>query len=77
MKSTELLRELRKQLESGEREKVENRILEIEREMLNLRFRKASMGEINNPALVKQQRRNLARIKTVLNEKIENQPEAS
>lgn len=49
-------------------DQLNDRLLELKREQFNLRFRKAS-GQLENTARVRQVRREIATIKTVLGEK--------
>jgi large subunit ribosomal protein L29 len=48
-------------------EEIEQRLREIEQEFFNLKFRRA-VQQIENPLRIRSLRRDLARIKTVLNE---------
>ena len=48
-------------------DELATRLLELKKEAFNLRFQKAS-GQLENTARVRQVRRAIARIKTVLNE---------
>lgn len=48
-------------------EEIEQRLREIEEEFFNLKFRRA-VQQIENPLRIRSLRRDLARIKTVLNE---------
>jgi len=56
-------------------EELEARIVEGEREIWNLRFRSATQ-ELENPIMLRHIRRDIARMKTVLNER-ENAPEGA
>ena len=49
-------------------DQLKDELLKLKKEQFNLRFQKAS-GQIDNTARVRQVRRDIARIKTVLNEK--------
>jgi len=48
-------------------DELKAKLVELKKEQFNLRFRQAS-GELENPALMKSVRREIARIKTVLGE---------
>ncbi len=47
-------------------DELNSRLLELKKEAFNLRFQKAS-GQLENTARVRQVRRDIARIKTILN----------
>ncbi|HXV25476.1 MAG TPA: 50S ribosomal protein L29 [Alphaproteobacteria bacterium] len=47
-------------------DELSTRLLELKKEAFNLRFQKAS-GQLENTARVRQVRRDIARIKTILN----------
>ncbi len=49
-------------------DQLKDRLLELKKEQFNLRFQKAS-GQLENTARVRQVRREIATIKTVLGEK--------
>jgi large subunit ribosomal protein L29 len=49
-------------------DQLETELLALKKEAFNLRFRKAG-GQLENTARVRQVRRGIARIKTLLNEK--------
>ena len=49
-------------------DELRTELLALKKEQFNLRFRDAS-GELENPARVRDVRRDVARIKTVMNEK--------
>lgn len=51
-------------------QELENDILELRREQFNLRMQKAN-DQLSRPSQIKEVRRNIARIKTILNEKKE------
>jgi large subunit ribosomal protein L29 len=48
---------------------IEARIAEEEQELSKLRFNHAVKGRLENPMLLRHKRRDIARLKTVLNEK--------
>ena len=50
---------------------LEQELLALLREQFNLRVQRAT-GQMNKPHLFRQVRRNIARVKTVLNEKADN-----
>jgi large subunit ribosomal protein L29 len=64
MKTTDKLKELR----GMNAEELKSSIASTEQELLNLRFRHAA-GQLEQTAQLKQLKRSIARIKTVLNEK--------
>jgi large subunit ribosomal protein L29 len=47
-------------------DELKTRLLELKKEAFNLRFQRAS-GQLENTARVRQVRRDIARIKTILN----------
>jgi large subunit ribosomal protein L29 len=47
-------------------DELQTRLLELKKEAFNLRFQRAS-GQLENTARVRQVRRDIARIKTILN----------
>jgi len=49
-------------------DQLKDELLKLKKEQFNLRFQKAS-GQIDNTARVRQVRRDIARIKTVMNER--------
>jgi len=51
-------------------EELRQELLELRREQFNLRMQQAT-GQLAKPHLVRQVRRNIARVKTVLNQKRE------
>ena len=55
-------------LRSKSTDELQDSLLELRKEQFNLRFRQAS-GQLENTALVRQVRRDIARIKTVLQAK--------
>ncbi len=48
---------------------LEQKELDLEKELMNLRFQLAT-GQIENPVSIRYIRRDLARVKTLLNEKV-------
>lgn len=50
-------------------DQLKDKLLELKKEQFNLRFQKAT-GQLENLARVRQVRRDIARIKTVLREKL-------
>jgi len=56
------------ELRKKERAELEKELLELRREQFNLRMQQAS-GQLAKPHQLKQVRRDIARIKTVLGEK--------
>lgn len=50
------------------REEIEKKIDELEEELFNLRFQ-AKMGQLANPLQLRLVRRDIARVKTIKNEK--------
>lgn len=65
MKSEEELKEFRSWAESELRQKVQD----LEEELMKLRFRKA-VGEVRHSARLKVLRRGIARVKTVIRERV-------
>ncbi|MEO1328246.1 MAG: 50S ribosomal protein L29 [Pseudomonadota bacterium] len=57
-----------KDLRAKTLDELRTELLALKKEQFNLRFRDAS-GELENPARVRDVRRDVARVKTVLNEK--------
>ena len=49
-------------------EEIQTRIVELREELFNLRFRNA-MRQLDNPLKIRENRREMARLLTVLNEK--------
>jgi large subunit ribosomal protein L29 len=49
-------------------EEMERKLTELKHELFNLRFQH-EVGQLENPSKMKQSKRDIARIKTVLNEK--------
>ena len=54
------------ELRSKTPDELRTRLLELKKEAFNLRFQRAS-GQLENTARVRQVRRDIARIKTILN----------
>lgn len=54
-------------------DQLKEQLLQLRKEQFNLRFQKAS-GQLENTGRVKQVRRDIARIKTLLTEKNKNLP---
>jgi large subunit ribosomal protein L29 len=54
-------------------DQLKEQLLQLRKEQFNLRFQKAS-GQLENTGRVKQVRRDIARIKTLLTEKNKNIP---
>ena len=54
-------------------DQLKEQLLQLRKEQFNLRFQKAS-GQLENTGRVKQMRRDIARIKTLLTEKNKNIP---
>ncbi len=50
-------------------EELKEKEIELRQELFNLRFQKAT-GELSNTAALKRARRDLARVKTIINEKL-------
>ena len=50
------------------RDQLADRLLQLKKEQFNLRFQRAS-GQLENTARVRQVRRDLARVKTILGER--------
>jgi large subunit ribosomal protein L29 len=48
---------------------IENKIKELKEELFNLRFQQAT-GNLQNPARIKQIRKTIARMKTIINERL-------
>ncbi len=48
-------------------DEIENRIREVHEEIFNLRFRNA-MRQLQNPVLIRERRRDIARMRTILTE---------
>ena len=48
-------------------DEIENRIREVHEEIFNLRFRNA-MRQLQNPVLIRERRRDIARLNTILTE---------
>lgn len=59
------------ELRQKSRQELEDELMELRREQFNLRMQQAT-GQIKNSAQLKQARRNIARVKTVLNERRED-----
>jgi large subunit ribosomal protein L29 len=57
-----------KELRAKSAEDLERELLELSREAFNLRMQKGS-GQLSRPNQVKDVRRNIARVKTILNER--------
>jgi large subunit ribosomal protein L29 len=57
-----------KEIRAKSAEDLEKELLELAREAFNLRMQKGT-GQLSRPNQVKEVRRNIARIKTVLNER--------
>lgn len=55
------------ELRNKSRQELETELVELRREQFNLRMQQAT-GEIKNTAQLRQAQRNIARVKTVLNE---------
>ncbi len=55
------------ELRKKNNEELNNMLLELRREQFNLRMQKGS-GQLSKPSEVKRVRRNIARIKTIMNE---------
>ncbi len=66
MKSTTYLEELRAQSDA----ELQNQLVAAKKELFNLRFQNAT-NQLDNTARIKEVRRNIARIKTVIEEKAE------
>ena len=49
-------------------QELNDRLTELKSELFNLRFQMAT-GQLNNPMLVRECKRNIARVKTVLRER--------
>lgn len=49
-------------------EELKAKEAELKAELFNLRFRHAT-GQLNNPMLLKETKRNIARVKTLINER--------
>ena len=56
------------ELRSKSNQELEDELVELRREQFNLRMQKGT-GQLGNPARFKELRKDIARIKTVLNEK--------
>jgi len=54
-------------------DELNDQLLQLKKEQFNLRFQRAS-GQLENTARVRQVRRDIARIKTVLGERTSAQP---
>ena len=61
-------REFMKSLKDMDSKKIEENILELKRELLNLRFQK-STSKIENPMRLHVAKKDIARMKTVLRER--------
>lgn len=57
-----------KELRSKSAEDLEKELLELSREAFNLRMQKGT-GQLSRPNQVKDVRRNIARVKTIMNER--------
>lgn len=57
-----------KELRAKSAEALEKELLELSREAFNLRMQKGT-GQLSRPNQVKDVRRNIARVKTILNER--------
>ena len=57
-----------KELRAKSADDLEKELLELSREAFNLRMQKGT-GQLSRPNQVKEVRRNIARIKTILNER--------
>jgi len=68
MKKLEELNELR----SLDMKALKERTEELERELMNLRFRGRSSGQLEKPSELKQVRRKIARVNTIVQEKLSN-----
>lgn len=53
-------------------EELKEKIIELKEELLKLRFQH-SIGQLENPMKIRITKRNIARLKTVLNEKLAEQ----
>ena len=60
------------ELRSKTKDELEQLLLTSKKEAFNLRFQKAS-GEIENPSRIKHIRKNIAKIKTIINELVRKQ----
>jgi len=52
-------------------EEVTQKIDELKQELFNLRFQQAT-GNLENPAVLRETRKTIARLKTVMNERLSN-----
>ncbi|MCC8141103.1 MAG: 50S ribosomal protein L29 [Lachnospiraceae bacterium] len=66
MKAVEYLEELRAQSDA----ELQNQLVAAKKELFNLRFQNAT-NQLDNTARIKEVRKNIARIKTVIAEKAE------
>ncbi|HLV31624.1 MAG TPA: 50S ribosomal protein L29 [Chitinispirillaceae bacterium] len=57
-----------KEVREMSREEIEKKVDELEEELFNLRFQ-AKMGQLANPLQLRLVRRDIARAKTIINEK--------
>ena len=60
------------ELRSKTKDELEQLLLTSKKEAFNLRFQKAC-GEIENPSRIKHIRKNIAKIKTIINELVRKQ----
>jgi large subunit ribosomal protein L29 len=57
-----------KELRDKTPDQLREELVNLKKESFNLRFQQAT-GQLENPAKIRQARRNAARVKTILNEK--------
>ena len=57
-------------------DELQTRVGELREELFNLRFRN-SLKQLDNPLKIRESRREMARVLTVLNQKLRTQPSAA